>query len=296
MSEDELGGVIVPVITPVDADDRLDEEAFRSHLRRLIGAGVHGIFAGGTAGEGPLLTNREWQRTMEVAYEECHGKVHLLGGALETSTARAMERIAILEAIGYRHYVVIPSFYFKVKLQEEHLRFFGKCREAGRSMNMVAYNIPSCAGSAIAVETMCEMARRGWIQCCKESSGDMTYLGRLLSEARGLGLGVLIGTELEAAQGLRMGAQGLVPMSANLEPGLFVEAYASRDDEERLAGLQDRIAAMVRTVVLEPRSWLAGVKYAVAAGDGGRGDPVSPTEPLNESERARIDAFLRARS
>ena len=43
--------VVVPVVTPVDTQDRVDEEAYRSLLRFLIGAGVHGIVVGGTAAQ-----------------------------------------------------------------------------------------------------------------------------------------------------------------------------------------------------------------------------------------------------
>ena len=60
MKHTELAGVVVPAITPVDDEDRVDEAAFRKGLRRLISAGVHAIFVGGSAGEGPLLTAYEW--------------------------------------------------------------------------------------------------------------------------------------------------------------------------------------------------------------------------------------------
>ncbi len=57
MEHNDLAGVVVPVITPVDGEDRVDEAAYRGVIRRLIDSGVHAIFAGGSAGEGPLLTD-----------------------------------------------------------------------------------------------------------------------------------------------------------------------------------------------------------------------------------------------
>ena len=47
-----LSGVVVPVITPVDEEDRVDEAAFRQVMRRLIESGVHVLFVGGSAGKG----------------------------------------------------------------------------------------------------------------------------------------------------------------------------------------------------------------------------------------------------
>jgi 4-hydroxy-tetrahydrodipicolinate synthase len=292
MSKSQIAGVVVPVVTPVDSQDRVDEKAYRGLLRFLIASGVHGVFVGGTAGEGPLLTLTEWERMCGIAFEECHGKVHLLGGTLDTSTKRVIERARILAEIGYENYVVLPTFYLKLKLAEEHLRLFGECKEAVSDLNMVVYNLPSIAGSAIPIEVMCEMTRRGWITCCKDTSEDMVYFGRLLSEAGPLGLGVLIGSELHAVEALLMGAQGLVPVSANFEPRTYVAAYESRKDPEKMKQLHDRISSVVHNVLLQPRSWLSAAKYASSGLGFGSGKPVSPTEPLSATERRQIDLFL----
>jgi 4-hydroxy-tetrahydrodipicolinate synthase len=284
--------VIVPVVTPVDAGDRVDEEAYRGLLRFLIRSGVHGIFVGGTAGEGPLFTLDEWERMSVIAFEECHGKVHLLGGTLDTSTRRVIEKARILAAIGYENYVVLPTFYLKLKLPEEHLRLFGECKEAVSDLNMVVYNLPSIAGSSIPIEVMCEMTRRGWITCCKDTSEDMAYFGRLISEAGPLGLGVLMGSERHAAEALLQGAQGLVPVSANFEPATTIAAYEARKDPEKMKEIHVRICSVVENVLLQPRSWLSGAKYASSSLGFGSGKPISPTEPLNAAERRQIDLFL----
>ncbi len=292
MSKSPITGVVVPVVTPVDAQDRVDEEAYRGLLRFLIRSGVHGIFVGGTAGEGPLFTLDEWERMSVIAFEECHGKVHLLGGTLDTSTRRVIEKARILETIGYENYVVLPTFYLKLKLPDEHLRLFGECKQAVSDLNMVVYNLPSIAGSSIPVEVMCEMTRRGWITCCKDTSEDMEYFGRLLSEAGPLGLGVLIGSERHSAEALLLGAQGLVPVSANFEPATYIAAYEARKDPEKMKKIHARISSVVENVLLQPRSWLSAAKYASSSLGFGSGKPISPTEPLNAAERRQIDQFL----
>src|ERR1700744_3002883 len=107
MSHSPIAGVIVPAVTPIDEQDRVDEQAYRGLLKFLIRSGVHGIFVGGTAGEGPLLALDQWERMALIAFEECHGKIHLLGGAIDTSTKRVIEKAKILASIGYKHYVVL---------------------------------------------------------------------------------------------------------------------------------------------------------------------------------------------
>jgi 4-hydroxy-tetrahydrodipicolinate synthase len=291
MSHSLITGVIVPVVTPVDNQDHVDEDAYRGLLRFLIRSGVHGIFVGGTAGEGPLFTLDEWERMAVIAFEECHGKVHLLGGTLDTSTRRVIEKAKILASVGYENYVVLPTFYLKIKLPNEHLRLFGECKEAVSDLNMVAYNLPSITGSVIPVEVVCEMTRRGWITCCKDSSADMVYFDRLMDEAGPLGLGVLMGSEVDAAQALLRGAQGIVPVSANFEPGTYVAAFEARQDAEKMKEIEKRIVSVVHNV-LQPRSWLSAAKYASSGLGFGSGRPISPTEPLNVAERQQIDLFL----
>src|SRR5512140_1184596 len=122
MSNTELHGVIVPMMTPVDDEDRVDEPAFRRVIQRLIGSGVHALFVGGSAGEGPLLTTREWQRMVEIAFDEVQGALPLLGGAMDTSTARIKEKIGLLAGIGFKYFVVTPSFYYTLQTPGEHLR------------------------------------------------------------------------------------------------------------------------------------------------------------------------------
>ena len=286
------GGVIVPAITPVDLDDRIDEGAYRQQLRRLIKAGVQGIFAGGSAGEGPLLVLREWEHMASIAFEECQGKVCLLGGVMDTSTRRILERTRILRQIGYSNFVVTPTFYVGSKLHEEQLRLFGECKDHSEGMEMVAYNIPSCTGAAIQVETFCEMAQRGWITFCKDSSEDMSYFKRLTSEGADAGLRVLLGSERHALDGLLNGAEGIVPVCANYDPATFLRAYEARSRPDELRAIQERINTLVENIPLGARSWVAAVKYAVALSGIGSGDPVSPLEPLSDPEKQRLRDFV----
>jgi 4-hydroxy-tetrahydrodipicolinate synthase len=293
--DQELSGVIVPVITPVDDDDRVDEGAFRKAVRRLINAGVHGIFVGGSAGEGPLLTAREWARMVEIACDENGGALPLLGGAIDTSTAKVKEKVQILAGLGYRHFVVTPTFYITLRTPDEYLRLFGQCLEAGCGMEMIAYNIPSCTHSEIPVEIMIEMARRGWIKHCKESSGNLAYFKRLVSEASQVGLRVLEGGEPHIAEGLLAGACGIVPVCANFEPPTYIAAYqaALRRELDALASLQERILLVRQSLLFAGPLWIAGIKYAMATLGIGSGRPVSPLQPLTAEQQQKVTEFTR---
>jgi 4-hydroxy-tetrahydrodipicolinate synthase len=293
-----LAGVIVPIITPVDNDDRVDESALRQHVARLIGSGVHGLFVGGSAGEGPLLTLREWRRMLEIVQDAARGAVPLLGGAMDTSVQRIRERLAILAGAGYEYFVVTPTFYNSLKVPGEHLRLLAACAEAAGPEAIVPYNLPSVVQSEIPVEVLAELAQRGLIRYCKESSGNLDYFRRVLGATAPFGLRVFMGDEAGIAQGLQMGACGIVPVCANYEPRTFVQAYQAALDQDwdALARLQARVMVLRQHLPLAAPNWIAGIKHALASQGIGNGQPVAPLEPLNDAQIRTLDEFLAAQN
>ncbi len=283
-------------MTPTGPDDRVDEQALRQHIRWLIAQGAHGLFLGGTAGEGPLLAAVEWRRLMEIAFDEASAKVPLLAGAIDTSTRRVIDRVKILREIGYAFVVVTPTFYLPGRTHEEHLRLFGAVREAAGPMELLPYNLPGVTQSKIEVETMLELGRRGWARYCKESSADPEYQRQLLSRAKSAGLTVLMGSEIHAAEALYGGAGGLVSVCANIEPRTYVRLFeaAGRGDRDEADRLQRRIRDLVAHVVLVGPSFLAGPKHLVARrlGNAAVGNPVSPLSPLDAELARKIEMFF----
>jgi dihydrodipicolinate synthase/N-acetylneuraminate lyase len=55
----KIRGVIVPSITPFNAQGQIDLAAIKRLVDFLIERGIHGLFPGGTTGEGPLLSITE---------------------------------------------------------------------------------------------------------------------------------------------------------------------------------------------------------------------------------------------
>ncbi|MGA2974424.1 MAG: dihydrodipicolinate synthase family protein [Spirochaetia bacterium] len=294
MQTSTLRGVVVPIITPLDAEEKVDEAGLRRLIRRLAEAGVHGLFVGGSAGEGPLLPSDQWQRMTEIAFDEVKGRMPLLGGVMDTSSRRVREKVKALRAIGYSHFVVTQTFYLAARAESEHLRLFGEAREAGGNMEMIAYNIPQCTGTSIAVDTLCEMGRRGWLRHCKESSGDMAYFRDLVRRGGEVGISVLGGDEVTMLEELRAGAAGLVPGCGNIIPAIFIQAFeaAERKDWAGAARIHDEMMRMRAPLVTGGTNWLSGIKYAASLLGSGSGRAMSPLEPVGVQQKQAIEQLL----
>ncbi len=290
-SHKATGGVIVPVITPVDENENVDEQAFRAVIRRCLDAGVDSIFAGGSAGMGPLLVDSQWQRAMEIARDEVDpDQAVLMGGIIATSTRRALEQISVLDRLGFGTMVVTPSFYISLSKESEMLAHYGACRQA-TDMQMVTYNIPGCVGSSIPVELIEDMALRGWTDLIKESSGDREYFHQLLKVCRAQGVGVMQGNEPDIEWGLSLGAAGIVPVCANYEPHTFVTAVsaARQGDKHLLAMAQQRASAIRDVLGVGRRNWISGIMYGMKTLGIGSGIPLQPLQELTPDEKAPIN-------
>ena len=290
-------GVIVPLLTPLDKEERVDEAAFRALIQHCLDGGVDCLFAGGTSGLGPLLTANQWQRMMEIAHDEVGGSVPLLGGVIATSTALAIERIRILERIGFEHMVVTPTFYVAPEKKEEFLNHFGDCRQA-TDMEMIVYNIPSCTAVSIPIEAIVDMVEKGWTSVVKESSGSREYFSNLMGAVSGSDTRILQGFEPDIAWGLSQGAKGMVPVCGNYAPRLFSAAWRAGQagDTALLDNLQERIMAVRETLLMGDKNWLAGAMYGIHTLGIGRGIVSRPILELAEQEKDEIKALVNSPS
>jgi 4-hydroxy-tetrahydrodipicolinate synthase len=284
-----LSGVVVPVLTPIDDRERVDEKAFRTQLGRLIAAGVHGLFVGGSAGQGPLFIMDQWQRMMEIAHDEVGGAIPLLAGVSDTSSQRICDKIGRVRDIGYEYFAITPTFYLAAASPAEHLRLFETCHDHAPEMEMVVYNIPSCVGCSIDIDLILQLARDGRIKCCKESSGEFDYLRPLVERGHKAGLNVLVGDERMIPSGLRMGGVGLIPVTANAYPELFVEIYnAAMANRADVLHLHRHIMNIREILLLRGTCWLGGLSFAVSRAGIGNGRTLSPLEPVGDEQKKLI--------
>ncbi len=288
-----IKGVIVPLLTPVDENEHVDEPALRAQIRHCLEGGVNGIFVGGSAGMGPLLTDDQWVRLMEIARDEVDDPVPLLGGAMATSTGRAIERIKILDQTGFKHVVVTPTYYITPTRHEEFMTHFDGCRQV-TDMNMIVYNIPSCIGAEIPVSAIVEMVQQGWTRTVKESSGDREYFSDLLDSTADFDTTVLQGQETDIAWGLSRGANGFVPTCANCAPGPFVDLWRAHraGDEAQRSEAQKRVNAVRDGLILGDKNWIAGLMYGLKTLGIARGNAVRPIAEISDEEKKRVEAVI----
>ncbi|MBQ7298430.1 MAG: dihydrodipicolinate synthase family protein, partial [Clostridia bacterium] len=84
-----LKGIMPALLTGFTDDlSALDTDRIRALVRRLIKAGVHGVYVGGSSGEMLLLSIEERKQLMETVVEEAKGKITVIAHIGEPAHAK----------------------------------------------------------------------------------------------------------------------------------------------------------------------------------------------------------------
>ncbi|GAA4669051.1 dihydrodipicolinate synthase family protein [Streptomyces buecherae] len=243
-----LTGVIPPMCTPLTPTGDVDTRSLAALTRRLLDAGVHGLFALGSTGEVAYLTDAQRRTALETVVEAAAGRVPVLAGVIDTTTARMRDHAAGAAASGADALVATAPFYTRTHPAEiaDHFRRL----RAGTELPLFAYDIPAAVHTKLTAAIVLPLAADGTLAGLKDSSGQVEEARRLLVAARDRGLGerfsVLTGSEMAVDGALLAGVHGVVPGLGNVDPHgylrLYAHARAGRWAEA--AAEQDRLAAL----------------------------------------------------
>ena len=210
------------LITPFQKDGSLDEECFRTLVRRQIEGGIDFLVPCGTTGESPTLSHAEHLRVVEMTLEEAQGKVPVLGGAGGYATQKVIELARELQAMGVDGLLSVTPYYNKPT--QEGLYQHYKAIAASVKIPIVVYSVQGRTGVNVEPATMKRIAALDNIYGVKEASGMMGQITRICSENEGLV--VLSGDDIltQAVEGV--GGKGVVSVLSNVVPNFYRDAKA----------------------------------------------------------------------
>src|SRR5438067_9063521 len=93
-------GVFPAVTTQFRQDQSLDLDSTARHLEALIDSGISGLIMLGSLGENTALDPEEKRRVIEVAIRTSRGRIPVLSGVAECSTAVACRYAREMEKLG----------------------------------------------------------------------------------------------------------------------------------------------------------------------------------------------------
>ena len=145
MLENKLYGCVVPIVTPLDGNQKVDVESLRSLVRFLIGKGIPCLYPNGTTGEMLMFSVADRKLVAETVVKESAGRarVYVQTGAMSLEDTVELSRHAVeigADGIG----VVTPS-YFKMS-DDAIVAFYQKVsKSVPADFPIYMYGIPQCS-------------------------------------------------------------------------------------------------------------------------------------------------------
>ena len=238
------GGVNPALVTPFGKDQSVDEQAFRTLIRRVI-TDVDGLVPCGTTGEFNYLTPDESRRLVQIAVEESQGKPVIAGtGAAGTRMTIELSRDA--QRMGAAACLIVTPFFLHPSDKGIYQHYYEIAR-ALPDMPIILYNIPQVVDAYLPRRVVEDLADIPNIVGIKDSSGNLTYTMEILEYA-GDRISVLIGHDEVVLNALAGGASGMILASAQVFPEVWqaVLAAVRRGDLETARSLQRRVQKLSR--------------------------------------------------
>ncbi|TJZ55498.1 dihydrodipicolinate synthase family protein [Streptomyces piniterrae] len=308
-----LRGVIPPVCTPLDAHGEVDTTSLTRLVTHLLDGGVHGLFALGSSGEAAFLSDARRATALETVIKAADGRVPVLAGAIDTTTARVLDHARTAADLGADALVATAPFYTRTH-PREIAAHFRRIRTAV-GLPLFAYDIPMAVHSKLPTALVVELAEDGTLAGLKDSSGDDGALRRLAVRLGGRtarrtgpapGFTLLTGSELTVDAALLAGADGVVPGLCNVDPAGYVRLYdaARAGDWERAAAEQERLVALFDMTDAGPESEMGRSSSALGSfkaalrllGVIEHGATAFPQLPLSEESVAEVGRRLTSAS
>lgn len=225
-------GVFPAATTEFKADQSLDLPATAKHIDEMIKAGVHGMIVLGTVGENCSLEPKEKLEVIRTAREAIGGRVPLLSGVAENTTAGACRFAQDAKQAGVDGLMVLPAMVYKADGREAmaHFRAVAKATD----LPIMIYNNPVTYAVDITPEMFAELADEKNFVAIKESSENVRRITDLRNTVGDRYL-LFAGVDDLALESVMLGATGWVSGLVNAFPAenrlLWDLAKAGRYEE-----------------------------------------------------------------
>ncbi|TIQ59331.1 MAG: dihydrodipicolinate synthase family protein [Mesorhizobium sp.] len=242
-------GVVPPVVTPLHSDFSVDFLSFTRTIENLLDGGVHGLFVLGSTSEVVFHGEAGRRAIIEHAVKVNNGRVPIFAGVIDPTTDRVINHALTARSAGADAVVVTAPFYTRTSQPEigDHFRYIKDAVD----IPIIAYDIPVCVHVKLERRTTVGLASEGVIAGIKDSSGDDGNLRYVLKDmANDRSFFGMTGSEILVDSVLAMGAHGVVPGLANVDPHGYVRLWnlmqAGQHAEARLE--QERLLKLFEIV------------------------------------------------
>lgn len=285
----KLSGVMPALITPFDANGKVDFKAFEKHLTALRAAGVTGWVPMGSTGEYSALSNAERDEVLTFVKDFANEGEALIAGTNAPATREVIENTLRAKEIGYDTVLLATPFYTR-PTQEELLAHFQKVLNE-TNINLVLYSYPYKDGVEIGFDILDALADDPRVLGIKESSGSLQRAIDIHARYNGR-IDLISGSDDIALDFMFWGADAWICGPANC----MAKACVDLDRTFRsgnFAKAREKMIVLYRAMnILESGKFVQKVKYGCELQGSSVGNCRAPLGELTAEEKAEFKAAM----
>jgi 4-hydroxy-tetrahydrodipicolinate synthase len=210
-----LKGSMVAVVTPMDADGKVNYRDLARIIDFHVTGGTEALIVAGTTGESATLDHSEHIELLERACEISEGRVPIIAGTGSNSTTQTLNLSRAVDRLPIAAYLVVTPYYNKPP-QEGMRRHFAAVADAVHHP-VILYNVPGRTGVDLKPETVAKLATHPNIAGIKEATGELARV-RMLRETCGAEFVLLSGDDATAREFMLQGGDGVISVTGNVAP------------------------------------------------------------------------------
>ena len=296
-----FSGVMPANVLPFTADLRIDEPAYRRHLRWLADTrGVTGVVANGHAAEVSSLSREERRRALAIAIDEVGTTCPVVAGVYTDGTAEAVELARDARAAGAAGILVFPPTLFMWGAQAKPamvVRHFSEIA-AAVDIPIIVFEYPPASGIGYAPETLARLAEIPTVAGVKDWSNDIVVFEANLRVLRAAArpVAMLSSFTMSLMSTFLLGADGAISGMGSVVADLQAELFEAcqKGDLESARRINDRLQPLVQVFYAPPFVDMHNrMKEAlVLLGRIPAAHVRPPLTPVTDGERGQIRAAL----
>ncbi|WP_321419659.1 4-hydroxy-tetrahydrodipicolinate synthase [uncultured Methanomethylovorans sp.] len=282
-------GVFPALITPFNADNKIDVPSFRKVVEYVEKGGVAGVVACGTTGESATMSTLEHMDLIDLTVD-C-AKTTVIAGTGSNNTTEAVELTRHAYDAGADAVLIISPYYNKPNDAGLIAHFSSIARSA--DIPVILYNVPSRTGQDMSLEVITELAKIENIAGIKEASGNPVKVSRIIENTMDEDFVVLSGEDGLTLPFMSMGAVGVISVVANVVPEKMVDLVnaVQNNDLKTAKGLHYELAPLTRVLFSETNP--IPVKRAMNMLGLANGRLRLPLAPLSREHEMVLEEVLR---
>lgn len=277
MNTEFMKGVVVPILTVIDSEERIDEAGMRDQVDYVIDGGVSGILAFGSNGEFYMIEEDEMQRGLRIMVDQAAGRVPVYFGIGAINTKKCCRLAKMAVENGAAAVSVLQPMFLKPTKAELFLHF-KTIAESVPNTPVLLYNNPGRVGYTLSADIVDELAHQvPNIVGMKDTSGDITQTSEFIRRTRDVDFKVFGGKDTLLYASMCHGAVGGVCTAANFMPELITDVYNKFASGDLKGSLEAQFKLNPVRLAMDPASFPVAAKDMAALRGRRVGEPYLPT-------------------